>query len=134
MIELQPSTLRNRHTIENDIKTALIKRINRAMKKKNSRTGGIWKVKVGKDGVPSIVNITTGKTAIEKLAFSLNDLAAIWGVTNATAGCDVTLPTKPTAGKVYYNKKGKPCFSQEISSRKVTNATVEVAPSYSSHY
>ena len=41
------STLRNRHTIENDIKTALIKRINRAMKKKNSRIGGIWKVKVG---------------------------------------------------------------------------------------
>ncbi len=111
------STLRNRHTIENDIKTALIKRINRAMKKKNSRIGGIWKVKVGKDGVPSIVNITTGKTAIEKLAFSLNDLAAIWGVTNATAGCDVTLPT-----------------NRKFNATAGVTITPEVPPSYSSHY
>ncbi len=120
------STLRNRHTIENDIKTALIKRINRRIQPQH------LKVRVSKFGGAYVVN--TAYDYIVCTSVDLTELASSLGVTNATAGCDVTLPTKPTAGKVYYNKKGKPCFSQEISSRKVTNATVEVAPSYSSHY
>ena len=88
MIELQPSTLRNRHTIENDIKTALIKRINRAMQKNGARD---WKVKVDWEGRSYVYS--TVSNGLVTYYDNLNELAAIWGVTNATAGCDVTLPT-----------------------------------------
>ena len=88
MIELQPSTLRNRHTIENDIKTALIKRINRAMQKNGARD---WKVKVDWEGRSYVYS--TVSNGLVTYYDNLNELAAICGVTNATAGCDVTLPT-----------------------------------------
>jgi hypothetical protein len=87
---LQSTQTRNRHTPENDIKTALIKRINRKM------AGERWKVKVGKNGVPFIIDTVTGLTVIEKLKMTLGDLAAIWKVTNATAGVNVCkIPSPP---------------------------------------
>jgi hypothetical protein len=103
---------RNRHTVENDTKTALIKRINRKMESAG------WKVKVAQNGVPFIIDTVDGSTVIENLVMSLNELAAIWKVTNATAGvnvCDITLVqwTPP--------------------SLKLTSADWQV-PSYSSHY
>jgi len=83
-LELGPSTLtRNRHTIENDRKTALIKRINRKMRPEN------WNLKAGKNG-NSIVDVSTGIVIIAKLHMSLDELARIWGVQNATACVDVT--------------------------------------------
>ena len=105
MIELHPSTTRNRHTVANDIKTALIKRINRQMRPQD------WNLKAGKNGKLSIVEISTGKIVIEKMALTLDELAAIWKVQNATACVDVTLPNV-TFGTI----------------------TSGLAPSYSSHY
>jgi hypothetical protein len=101
MIELHPSKLRNRHTAANDIKTALIKRINRAMQK----YGIGWKVQVNRDSRSYIYDTVSQRFVT--YYDNLYDLAAIWKVTNATAGCDITL----TQG-----------------------ATPRVAPSYSSHY
>ena len=90
-LELQPSALtRNRHTVQNDEKTALIKRINRKMKPHN------WKVRVTRDGV-QIVNTLSGVVEIARLSFPLDELAAIWKVTNATACVNVCAYTRTLA-------------------------------------
>jgi len=85
-LELGPSTLtRNRHTIENDRKTALIKRINRKMRPEN------WNLKVGRDGKLHIVLVSTGADVFDRpWPTPLDHLAAIWGVQNATVCVDVT--------------------------------------------
>jgi hypothetical protein len=89
-ITLQSTQTRNRHTPENDIKTALIKRINRKMQQNGG--GNPWKVKVSKNGTPFIIDTVTGLTVIEKLVLPLDELAAVWGVQNATACVKVTEP------------------------------------------
>jgi hypothetical protein len=46
--------------------------------------------------VPFIIDTVTGLTVIEKLKMTLGDLAAIWKVTNATAGVNVCkIPSPP---------------------------------------
>ena len=108
MIELGPSTLtRNRHTVQNDEKTALIKRINRKLAPK------FKKVRVNIRGEAYIVH--TLYAYVICTGVDLTGLASSLGVTNATA-CANVLESLPTnSGKIYFNKAGKPCFSQEIS-------------------
>jgi len=80
--ELQPSTLtRNRHTVENDTKTALIKRINTKLKPRG------LKVRVDTIVGPYLVDVFTGIILIYRVDLTL--LAAGLGVQNATACVNV---------------------------------------------
>jgi hypothetical protein len=82
MIELGPSTLtRNRHTIANDTKTALIKRINTKLKPRG------LKVRVDTIVGPYLVDLFTGIILIYRVDLTL--LAAGLCVTNATACVNV---------------------------------------------
>jgi len=83
MIELGPSTLtRNRHTVENDRKTALIKRINTKLKPRG------LKVRVDTIVGPYLTDLFTG--AVILYSVDLTTLATGLGVQNATACVDVT--------------------------------------------
>ena len=82
MIELEPSTLtRNRHTLENDRKTALIKRINTKLKPRG------LKVRIDTIVGPYLVDVFTGIILIYRVDLTL--LAAGLGVQNATACVNV---------------------------------------------
>jgi hypothetical protein len=87
MIELQPSTLtRNRHTVENDTKTALIKRINTKLKPRG------LKVRVDTTVGPYLIDLFTGAVILYHV--DLTTLAAGLGVQNATACVNVCAYTR----------------------------------------
>lgn len=85
--ELQPSTLtRNRHTVENDTKTALIKRINTKLKPRG------LKVRVDTTVGPYLIDLFTGAVILYHV--DLTTLATGLGVQNATACVNVCAYTR----------------------------------------